>query len=188
MIINKHFKMEIIKKKLDIILNNKIFSGHSKEEDKSKIFISYPLIRASFVLYGLVNKMKEYDLKHWRYFARMNLFFIFYDINKKYGYMDENTRNEYKLKYGSDLFFWHILASHLIPYRFVQIITYKFYENFNKSSPRNLCMIYVPILFISLLLYPTFFKIGDNLTDFIFNYTYRFIISDYRKVEKIYKY
>jgi len=179
--------MEKIFENLKKFSNSSWFKGHSQEEKKHGIFIAYPLIRASFVLYGLVHKMKEYDMHHWRYFARLNLLLIFYDINKRYSKMDNRITNEFKLKYGFDLLFWSILASHYIPYRFSQFITYQYFIAFNKrlKSMRVFYACYVPVLVFSFFLYPYVFKIGDKISDLFLNTTYRIFVANYLKCQKV---
>lgn len=178
--------MDYYLEKIKCIPQYSIFRGHSDEEEKSKMFLLYPFIRAGFVLYGLTEKMKEFDIKYWRYFARFNLLLICYDLNRKFSRMDERTGNEYRLKYSCDMFLWSILASHYIPYRFIQLFTYKFYEIFkNVKEPKKLFALYIPVLLFSYILYPTFFKIGDNFSDLVFNSTYRIFVSDYTKTEKL---
>ncbi len=166
--------------------NSSWLRGHSQEEKKSKMYLVYPFVRASIVLHGLSIKMKEYDIRHWRIFARINLFLICFDINRRYSRMDENVKNEYKLKYGFDFLFWSILASHYIPYRFLQIFTYQYFQIFNKrfATQKMLFAGYVPVLLFSYIAYPYFFKIGDLLGDFFMSCTYRIFVANYLRCEK----
>jgi len=176
--------------KINIYFNNFInsswFKGHSQEDKKSKMYLLYPFIRGALVLHGLANKMKEYDMNNWRYFARINLFLICFDINKRYSQMDEKVKNEYKLKYGFDYWFWSILASHYIPYRFLQAFTYQYFKIFNKkfATQKMLFAGFIPILLFSYFAYPIFFKIGDSFSDLFMNCTYRIFVANYLKCGK----
>jgi len=175
--------MDNFLQKVKSLANSSIwFKGHSQVEDKKpEKFLIYPFTRAVFVLYGLAHKINEYDMQHWRHFARLNLLFIFYDINKRYSQMEERTSNEFKLKYGFDFLFWSILASHYIPYRFIQFFTYKYFSFFNKKflGSRMLYIGYLPIVILSYFAYPSFLKVGDKISDLIMNFSYRIFVANY---------
>lgn len=182
--------MEKYLEKVKNIPKSPWFKGHSQEENKPKMYLIYPFARAGFVLYGLANKMKEFDIHYWRYFARLNILLIFYDYNKRCSKMSERTSNEYKLKYGFDFLFWSILASHYIPYRFIQFFTYKYFSVFNKrfSGSKMLYIGYIPVLFLNYIAYDTFFQFGDKISDLFMNSTYRIFAANYLKCDKYVRY
>ena len=173
-------------KKIKNIPESSWFKGHSQEENKSEMYLIYPFTRAGLVLYGLAHKMKEFDMNNWRYFARLNLLLIFYDLNKRYSNMGQRTSNEFKLKYGFDFLFWSILASHYIPYRFIQFSTYTYFNILNKrfNGSKMLYIGFIPVMMLNYIAYPIFYKIGDKIGDLVMNSTYRIFIANYLKCKK----